>query len=125
MDKKVLTFKQFLNEADYYTGENPGAADANQMYEPQHQHKETAKQRRKREQEEALEKLKPQSLHGFKPSEEHSADIVALLQQHTDDPDTAQIEMPEKGDWQSINTAAQNAIQRQIQQMKLQQGMRI
>lgn len=118
MRKDLLTFKQFLNEEDAY------AFDADSSGEPEYEppHRESKKVRKKREQEDA-QKLTPQPQHGFELSPEHSQKITNLLAKEFDDPDTAEVETAADATWQSVNTAAQNAVQRQLMKLKAQQGM--
>lgn len=67
--------------------------------------------------------MKPQPQHGFMLSPEHETAISSLLQQEYDDPDTMEVETPKSASWQEVNVASQNAVQRQLQKLKAQQGM--
>lgn len=120
MSRAILTFKQFLKESDNYAFDADSSGDASDEYQPQH--KESKKVRKKREQEEA-QKMAPQPQHGFQLSPEHSSQITNLLAKEFDDPDTAETETASDATWQSVNTAAQNAVQRQLEKLKAQQGM--
>lgn len=118
MPREILTFKQFLNEEDSY------AFDADSSGEPEYEppHRESKKVRKKRNQEN-IQKLAPQPQHGFELSPEHSQKITNLLSKEFDDPDTAEVETAVDATWQSVNTAAQNAVQRQLMKLKTQQKM--
>jgi hypothetical protein len=120
MSRVLLTFKQFLKESDNYAFDADSSGDASDEYQPQH--RESKKARKKREQEEA-QKMAPQPQHGFQLSPEHSQQISNLISKEFDDPDTAEIEKATNATWQTVNTAAQNAVQRQVQKLKAQHGM--
>jgi len=120
MSRVLLTFKQFLKESDNYAFDADSSGDAADEYEPQH--RESKKVRKKREQKKA-QNLTPQPQHGFQLSPEHSQQITDLISTEFDDPDTTTIERASNATWQTVNTAAQNAVQRQLEKLKAEQGM--
>jgi hypothetical protein len=72
----------------------------------------------------AADPLKPQNYQGFQNTPETEKEIRELIALDTDDPDTAEKEMPQNASWQSLNTAQGNAYQREVMKLKASQGMR-
>jgi len=122
MGKKLKSFSNFLNETFMASGNIsavPGIAQTNALPNQ----KESLAQKKKRLEQEAIEKLTPKSLHGLDPTPEHEASVRGLLTQYSDNPETPEVEAPKDASWQSINTAQANYMQQELQKLKAQQGM--
>jgi len=122
MSKKIISFIKFLDETTVMPGNmNQGGVTPPHSNMPPA--KESSAQRKKRIEQEAMEKLTPKSLHGFDPSPEHESAVRGLLTQYSDNPETLEVEQPKDASWQSINTAQSNYMQQELQKLKAQQRM--
>ena len=128
MKKSILSFKAFINEELALVGP-PGGPGMPQMGMPPGGMPTpgiTPKKGKKgmSQQPAAVDPLKPQNYQGFENTPETEKEIRELIALDTDDPDTAEKEMPQNASWQSLNTAQGNAYQREVMKLKASQGMR-
>jgi uncharacterized cupredoxin-like copper-binding protein len=65
----------------------------------------------------------PKSQHGFEPYGVGEYGLRDVLQRFSDNPQTQEIEMPEKATWQATNTAIGNYMTGEVERLKRMHGM--
>ena len=109
MPKKLLNFKNFLNEN----------IDSDvQGYSAPLNHHNTSKNVPQQ-----VDKKKPQPYMGLVLNPEQEAKIRNLIDTKFDNPDTPEKEEAQDASWQTVNTAQQHAEQEEVEKLKAKQGM--